>query len=86
MILVSRRSTDLCVFDSEDGKIKSGEAIFEGGVEFFLAVTAEGDLVLAERLTRKSMKMLPYWQQHPFAGLEGAGATEVEFGVAMAKL
>ncbi len=76
----------VCVFDSKDGQIQSAEDIFVGGVEFFLTSVADGDRGFAERITRKNMKSLPYWQQHPFAGLNGPEATDEEFGAAMAKL
>jgi hypothetical protein len=76
----------VCKFDSKDGQIKPAEEIFEGGVLFFLDAAAGGDRGLAERLTRKNMKMLPHWQQHPFDLLNGAEATDEEFGAAMAKL
>ncbi|MEK9156793.1 MAG: hypothetical protein AAB448_01500 [Patescibacteria group bacterium] len=39
-----------------------------------------------ERLTRRNMKSLPYWQTRPFAQLEGPEATDEEFSTAMAKL
>ena len=74
----------VCINDAENGKIKNGQEIFEGGVQFFL--TLGGDRALAERLTRKNMQALPYWQKHPFAELSGIAATEEEFGAAMAKL
>lgn len=76
----------VCKFDSEDGKIKDSKDIFEGGIQFFMSEVAENDRDLAERLTRKNMNALPYWQAHPFAELEGAQATDEEFGAAMAKL
>lgn len=76
----------VCKFDSEDGKVKSAEAIFRGGVEFFAGAVAGGDRELAARLTRRNMKDLPYWKSHPFAGLEGAASDDAEFGAAMAKL
>jgi len=76
----------VCVYDVVDGKIKSGEDIFKGGVEFFTAEATGGDRALAERLTRKNMKALSYWQKHPFAGLNGPEATDQEFGAAMSKL
>ena len=76
----------VCIFDSTDGKIKSGEEIFKGGVEFFLDAVAEGDLDLAQRLTRKNMNRLPYWQTHLFDGLNGPQTTDEEFQTAMAKL
>ena len=76
----------VCRFDIQDGQIKSGEDIFEGGVQFFLTSVAGGDRDLAERLTRKNMGMLPYWQQHSFASLEGVQSTDQEFGEAMSRL
>ena len=76
----------VCKFDSENGRVKSGEQIFQGGVSFFAEEAADGDRELAARLTRKNMKSLPYWQKHPFAGLDGPAATEEEFGAAMSKL
>ena len=76
----------VCAFDVQDGAMKSGEEIFEGGVQFFQHEVADGDRELAEWLTRKNMKHLAHWQQHPFALLEGIVATDQEFGEAMAKL
>ena len=75
----------VCKFDSENGKVKSGEEIFKGGVEYFTRLMNDGDAALAERITRKNMKSLPYWQAHPFAELEGPEATDEEFGKMMAK-
>lgn len=75
----------VCKFDVEDGKMKSPEEIYEGGVMFFMKV-ADGQRDFAERITRKNMKMLPYWQAHPFEMLNGPEATDEEFGAAMAKL
>jgi hypothetical protein len=75
----------VCIHDSQDGKIKTGKEIFEGGVGFFLSSGVSGDRDLAERLTRKNMKALAYWQKHPFAELSGAEATNEEFAAAMAK-
>ena len=76
----------ICKFDSVDGKVKTGEEIFEGGVAFFAESVADGDRELAAKLTRKNMKALPYWQKRPFALLAGEEATDAEFGAAMAKL
>lgn len=76
----------VCIHDMKDGVIKSPEEIFEGGVQFFLQAAAEGDRDFAERLTRKNMNALPYWQARPFAQLEGAQASDEEFGAAMMKL
>jgi hypothetical protein len=76
----------VCKFDSENGKVKSGEQVFEGGVEFFAHEVTDGDHELAARLTCRNMKSLPYWQTHPFAMLNGLEATDEEFQTAMAKL
>jgi hypothetical protein len=77
----------VCKHDCENGELKSPEEIFKGGVEFFLSsAAADGDRDLAERLTRKNMKSLPYWKYHPFADLDGAEATDEEFAAAMGKL
>jgi hypothetical protein len=86
---IGLQTTDgpVCIFDTKGGAVKSGDEIFEGGIEFFAGGVAEGDRVLAERLTRKNMKSLPYWQAHPFERLmNGPEATDAEFGAAMAKL
>ncbi len=76
----------VCKFDSENGKVKSGEQVFEGGVIFFAGDVTDGNRDLAERLTRRNMNSLPYWQAHPFVMLSGAEATPEEYQVAMAKL
>ena len=76
----------VCKFDVEDGKVKSPEVIFEGGVAFFADAVADGDRTLAERLTRKNMGMLPYWQARPFDALQGEMSSDEEFGMYMAKL
>ncbi len=76
----------VCKYDSENGTIKSGDEIFEGGVMFFAGAATDGNRDLATRLTRKNMKALPYWQAHPFEELEGEEANDEEFNTAMAKL
>ena len=76
----------VCKFDAVDGKIKNGEQIFKGGVEFFAQSATDGDQDLAERLTRTNMKSLAFWQKHPFDLLNGPEATMEEFQAAMAKL
>jgi hypothetical protein len=76
----------VCKFDVAEGKMKSPEEIFEGGVQYFTKSVADGDRDLAERITRKNMKSLSYWQAHPFEMLNGEEATDEEFGTAMTKL
>ncbi len=79
-------SGPMCKFDVENGEVKSAEDIFAGGVQFFLNAVADGDAALAERLTRKNMQSLAYWQAHRFPALEGVTATDEEFAACMAKL
>ncbi len=76
----------VCFYDSADGKIKSGEDIFKGGVEFFSSEVTGGDRDLAERLARKNMSSLSHWKKNPFDLLKGPQATDQEFQPAMAKL
>ncbi len=76
----------VCIHDSEDGEIKEAEDIFAGGVAYFVDNVTEGDFDLAERLTRRNMLSLEYWQENPFEELEGSVATEAEYAEAMAKL
>lgn len=75
-----------CIHCCQDGKIKTGKEIFEGGVQFFLNASNSKDRALAERLTRKNMKALAYWQKNPFDQLNGPEATGDEFAAAMALL
>jgi hypothetical protein len=70
---------------NEDGSVKSCEDIFEGGVQFFVDATGAGRL-LAEKLTRKNMKRLSYWQGSDAEILQGEEATDEEFSEAMVKL
>ena len=76
----------VCIFDCHNGALKSPEAIFEGGVQYFAQAAADGDRDLATRLTRTNMKSLPYWQAHPLEMLKGAEATPEEFALAMSKM
>lgn len=69
-----------------DGKVKSCEEVFEGGVHFFMTAIPGTDRHLAERLTRKNMKELPYWKSNMGACLEGEEATSEEFKAALSKL
>ncbi len=76
----------VCIYDSENGVIKTPEAIFKGGVLFFAQTATNGDTTLAERLTRKNMKSLPYWQAHHCVELDGPEATDEEFQAVIEKL
>ena len=79
-------NADLCVHCcTPEGKIKSCEEIFEGGVQFFIAATGS-TREEAEKLCRKNMKALPYWNDKKCKCFEGPEATDAEFQAAMAKL
>jgi hypothetical protein len=75
-----------CVYcTDENGEIKSCAEIFEGGVQFFMGTTHSAR-DLAERLTRRNMKSLEYWQNNPCDLLNGETASDEEFQSAMSKL
>lgn len=68
-----------------DGSVKSCEEIFNGGIEFFIQTLGE-DRNLAEKITRKNMTRLPYWQDKDCEILKGEIATDEEFNSVMEKL
>ncbi|MDD2756824.1 MAG: zinc ribbon domain-containing protein [Patescibacteria group bacterium] len=68
-----------------DGSVKTCEEIFNGGVEFFITAIG-GDRLMAERIVRKNINQLPYWQNKNCAILQGEEATDEEFAEAMKKL
>lgn len=68
-----------------DGSVLSCEEVFEGGVEFFKNIPGV-DTELAERITRKNMNALPYWQEHGNDVLKGEEATDEEFRSVLEKL
>lgn len=83
---LSDENSEFCAYCvNPDGSIKSGEEIFKGGVQFFLD-TFGGERSFAEKITRKNMSRLPYWQEHTFTSLQGDMATDEEFQTAMSKL
>jgi hypothetical protein len=69
-----------------DGKVKSCEEVFEGGVQFFLSALPNTNRALAEKLVRKNMNQLPYWQDKKEACLQGGEATDEEFARALSQL
>jgi len=69
-----------------DGGMKSCKEIFEGGVAFFITTTGNADRKLAEKLVRKTMNDLSYWQNNPCPCLDGDTASDEEFAAATAKL
>lgn len=79
-------NSEFCAYCvNPDGSVKSGEEIFEGGVQFFLGALG-GEKSFAEKITRKNMSSLPYWQEHPLEALRGDMATDEEFQAAMGRL
>ena len=79
-------NAEFCVYCTNvDGSVKSGEEIFKGGVEFFRG-TFGSDQIMAEKITRKNMRQLPYWREHNCPCLEGEIASDEEFQKIMAKL
>lgn len=79
-------NSDFCLYCAdENGQVKSCAEIFEGGVQFFVNQTGS-DRALAERLTRKNMKRLPYWQDKDCEVLQGEAASDEEFAEAMKSL
>ena len=69
-----------------DGTIKSCEEVFEGGVQFFMDSIPGTERALAERLTRKNMNNLPYWQKNGTDILQGEEATDEEFQEMMGRM
>ncbi len=71
---------DSCVHcTNPDGSVKNCEEIFEGGVHFFLAEVPGVDEALAQKLCRKTMKNLPYWQNNDCNCLQGEVVSDEEY-------
>ena len=71
---------DICTYCvDEQGQLKSGAEIFQGGVQFFLHSLPTVSPDLAERVVRRNMQSLDYWQQNPIPELDGPVATDEEF-------
>jgi hypothetical protein len=71
---------------NKDGSVKNAMQIFDGGVSFFMHAIQGTSLDLAQRLTRRNMKSLPYWKNKKETCLEGKEATDEEYTEAMKKL
>lgn len=67
----------------KDGKLKSGSQIFHGGVSFFMHSVSGMPVDLAERVTRRNMKSLPYWKGRNDEFLQGDVASDAEYAEAM---
>lgn len=68
-----------------DGSVKSIEEIFESGVQYFLS-QLNGDRSMAEKIVRKNMLSLPYWNGNDAAVLKGEVATDDEFQTVLKNL
>lgn len=78
--------SDFCLYCvNEDGSLKTCQEIFEGGIEYFMEVL-EGDIEMAEKITRKNMSDLPYWQTSTCDCLTGDKASDYDFAKTMKKL
>lgn len=68
-----------CIYCIDDNKnIKTCEVIFKGGVQYF--INEEGfSKEYAEKVVRKNMSILPYWQGNPSSCLKGAMLSDEEF-------
>ena len=79
-------NSNFCLFCvNADGNVKSCEEIFEGGVQFFLGQLG-GDRNMAEKIVRKNMNQLPYWQGKECEALKGEMVTDEEFNEILKKL
>ncbi|MCX6732954.1 MAG: zinc ribbon domain-containing protein [Candidatus Roizmanbacteria bacterium] len=70
----------------KDGKVKTADQIFAGGVSFFMHSIEGTPLALAERITRRNMKSLPFWKARKDQCLVGDEATDEEYADAMKKV
>ncbi len=77
----------VCVHCADaNGCVKSCAEIFECGVRFFQSTFPDMDNELAERITRKNMRTLPYWERNTATCLIGDDATDEEFQEILDKL
>lgn len=75
-----------CIYCVDENKaVRNCKDIFHGGVQFFMQHVGL-DRSLAERVTRKNMNMLPYWQDKHDACLDGEVSSDEEFAVVLSKL
>ena len=77
---------------NEDKSVKGCQEIFDGGGQFFMEAVPNTDKELSERITRKNMNALAYWQgKDPSTNaqdecLKGDQASDEEFQVVLTKL
>lgn len=83
---LGNENADFCLYCTDSsGQVKPVEEIFEGGVQFFMSV-AGPDRNLAEKITRRNMNSLSYWQGKNLPVLQGEQASDEEFAAALEKL
>jgi hypothetical protein len=71
---------------NEDRSLKSCQEVYDGGVVFFMNSIPGANKALAERITRKNMNSLVYWQSKNEECLKGEQATDEEFKESLDKL
>lgn len=75
---------EFCV--NSEGEVKSCKEVFEGGVQFFMNSIEGVGREMAEKVTRKNMRMQPQWQGSEDECLKGDAATDEEFADVLKKL
>lgn len=76
---VNNGSDIFCTYCIDENKtVKSCEAIFEGGVQYFMNAE-EASRAYAEKIVRKNMNMLSFWKNNPSPCLQGEMLTDEEF-------
>lgn len=76
----------LCAYcTNADGSAKTCQEVFESGSAYFRDAL-DSSQEMADRITRKHMRSLPYWQGEEHDCLKGEVATDEEFAQAMKKL
>lgn len=79
-------NSSVCVHCADENwEIKSVEQIFEWWVQFFINATW-ASRIETEKIVRKNMNMLSYWQNKNYEILKWEEATDKEFAKALSKL
>ena len=77
----------ICIHCADQhGALRSAIEVFEGGVQFFMSIDPSSNRLLAERLTRRNMKLQPCWQDSDASCLLGEQASDAEFAAMFARL
>ncbi|MBF0363436.1 MAG: hypothetical protein HQK49_20610 [Oligoflexia bacterium] len=70
----------------QDKTIKTCTEIFEGGIQFFLNTMPDLNRDFAERIVRKNMNSLSYWNTRKDTCLQGPEASDEEFAEILKRL